>query len=163
TYSLLLFSVCVAPLVLMRSDKSTTLGVKWFETWEKADAEYFSRTSRHKQILALAICLLVLASLSILCLAVTSWYLATLAIPVHPITRFAIGVAVGVAALFTAITGLIVPYVSLKIELSLDQYKLLLKVWIGLSAAILVAVAKNVGWVSGIEISAGALLLITLV
>lgn len=35
TYSLLLISVAVAPLVLLRSDKSVELGVRWFGKWER--------------------------------------------------------------------------------------------------------------------------------
>jgi hypothetical protein len=35
TYGFLIFSACVAPLVLLRSDKSVALGVKWFTRWEE--------------------------------------------------------------------------------------------------------------------------------
>src|SRR5256885_9754333 len=34
TYAHLLLGVCVAPLVLLRSDASVAMGLAWFEDWE---------------------------------------------------------------------------------------------------------------------------------
>jgi len=57
TYLLLLMSVAVAPLVLLRSDESVALGVKWFMHWEKnqwRDTRSFYERGPKERLLAFA-------------------------------------------------------------------------------------------------------------
>jgi hypothetical protein len=76
TYGFLILGACIAPLILMRSDQSVALGVKWFTNWEeRLDTGGNRDPSRYERAITMAACLIALVGTVAAFYVLTSRYL----------------------------------------------------------------------------------------
>jgi hypothetical protein len=106
TYGFLIFSAFVAPLVLLRSNESVLLGVKWATKWETFEQEeHWNELPRGKKAFALAVALIAILGSTVAAHTFGAAYLVYQEDSTAFVQGFAIAVGTGLAAETLTVAG----------------------------------------------------------